>query len=172
MYVHCLDGSHVTGVVIMCLRKLQCWSENVIHHEYRRFINDRSIGQSELKFLEKFNEQITIPVRTPRWLSPERLAQHPTMNLVRGDAGSDEQTPKASGVVAGSSHEIKRIWDHVKPKNRRTDVSYFDTLLYRDGRSGLHYSSVAHGMPDTSKQVQSPFLQALALEGVTMGVQR
>ncbi|KAI8925122.1 protein-tyrosine phosphatase, partial [Entophlyctis helioformis] len=26
LYMHCLDGSLVTSVVVCCLRKLQCWS--------------------------------------------------------------------------------------------------------------------------------------------------
>ncbi|PWV12432.1 putative tyrosine phospatase-like protein [Trypanosoma cruzi] len=37
IYVHCLDGRHIVGLVIMGLRKLQFWEVNCSHLEYQRF---------------------------------------------------------------------------------------------------------------------------------------
>jgi protein tyrosine/serine phosphatase len=36
IYVHCLDGSDVTGLIIACLRKLQMWSTSSAMGEYLR----------------------------------------------------------------------------------------------------------------------------------------
>ncbi|ORX73113.1 protein-tyrosine phosphatase, partial [Linderina pennispora] len=54
MYVHCLDGSNVTGVVIMCLRKLQLWRVASYQNEYLRFEQDGEIISEESEFVEAF----------------------------------------------------------------------------------------------------------------------
>lgn len=36
LYIHCLDGSHVTGLVVMCLRKAQRWQVSAFQNEFSR----------------------------------------------------------------------------------------------------------------------------------------
>lgn len=55
IYVHCLDGTVVTGIVIVCLRKLQTWVLPIATMEYLRFIRDGLIGSEEQEFVESFN---------------------------------------------------------------------------------------------------------------------
>ncbi|ORY93095.1 protein-tyrosine phosphatase [Syncephalastrum racemosum] len=38
LYIHCLDGADVTGLVIACLRKLQMWSTSSAMSEFSRYI--------------------------------------------------------------------------------------------------------------------------------------
>eukprot|EP00656_Telonema_subtile_P014531 TRINITY_DN17462_c0_g2_i1.p1 TRINITY_DN17462_c0_g2~~TRINITY_DN17462_c0_g2_i1.p1 ORF type:complete len:264 (+),score=79.32 TRINITY_DN17462_c0_g2_i1:58-849(+) len=52
VYLHCTDGAHHTGGVLMCLRKLQNWHVSAIHREALRFV--KTISKSEAKFLTKF----------------------------------------------------------------------------------------------------------------------
>ncbi|RKP00219.1 hypothetical protein CXG81DRAFT_13507, partial [Caulochytrium protostelioides] len=67
MYVHCLDGLVVTGVVMMCLRKLQHWSPTTAFSEYMRAGPDApDVGAPE--FAEKFPGEIVIPPCIPAWL--------------------------------------------------------------------------------------------------------
>ena len=40
LYIHCLDGASVTGMVIMALRKLQAWSPLCYTSEACRFLRD------------------------------------------------------------------------------------------------------------------------------------
>ncbi|KAI8805752.1 protein-tyrosine phosphatase, partial [Cladochytrium replicatum] len=68
LYVHCNDGTIVTGVVILCLRKLQLWTSASSVSEYRRYMREESIGESEMVFLEKFQGEIELPMILPDWL--------------------------------------------------------------------------------------------------------
>ncbi|RNC36976.1 putative tyrosine phospatase-like protein, partial [Trypanosoma cruzi] len=52
IYVHCLDGRHIVGLVIMGLRKLQFWEVNCSHLEYQRFT--RSV-QDEVAFITDYS---------------------------------------------------------------------------------------------------------------------
>ncbi len=36
LFIHCLDGANVTGVVVMCLRKLQNWNLSATFTEFTR----------------------------------------------------------------------------------------------------------------------------------------
>ncbi|ESL05829.1 tyrosine phospatase-like protein [Trypanosoma rangeli SC58] len=65
IYVHCLDGRHVVGLVIMGLRKLQFWEVNCSHLEYQRFT--RSV-QDEVAFIADYSGPIVVPMRIPSWL--------------------------------------------------------------------------------------------------------
>eukprot|EP00961_Rhodomonas_salina_P018029 242562-Rhodomonas_salina.1 len=37
VYIHCLDGSETTGLVICCLRRLQAWHPECVVNEFCRF---------------------------------------------------------------------------------------------------------------------------------------
>lgn len=65
VYVHCLDGRYVTGLVMMALRKLQQWDGAASHDEYVRFTKD---VQDEVAFIAEYTGVLTLPLRIPPWL--------------------------------------------------------------------------------------------------------
>jgi len=93
LYLHCLDGSNITGLVVMCLRKLQNWTLQACYLEFRRYQRDRIILVTESKFIQKFAHVehliLRIPSPLPTWLwqgRREGLLNHPSMRIVhKGD---------------------------------------------------------------------------------------
>jgi len=65
IYVHCLNGSEATGLVMACLRKLQFWATQCIFSELQRF---SELHNSFEAFLEGFVEEVEIPERPVGWL--------------------------------------------------------------------------------------------------------
>ncbi|KAI8816767.1 protein-tyrosine phosphatase, partial [Fimicolochytrium jonesii] len=68
LFVHCLDGAGVTSALIMCLRKLQCWTMSSILYESSRYNKEGTIGSEEGEFVEKFSAEVELPIRLPAWL--------------------------------------------------------------------------------------------------------
>ncbi|KAI8089983.1 tyrosine phosphatase family-domain-containing protein [Halteromyces radiatus] len=69
LYIHCLDGADVTGLVIACLRKLQMWSLSSALLEFSRNLHTSVISSEESEFVEHFkNFEVTIPVSIRSWL--------------------------------------------------------------------------------------------------------
>ncbi|KAJ1643685.1 protein-tyrosine-phosphatase [Coemansia erecta] len=95
LYLHCLDGSNVTGVVIMCLRKLQLWRVASYQNEYLRFEQDGEIIPEESEFVEAYDgEGLVLANPYAQWLWPSRdsidvnvlpfeRGVHPVIPLVR-----------------------------------------------------------------------------------------
>jgi hypothetical protein len=88
IYIHCYDGTHITGMIIMCLRKLQCWDVSTVHAEFSRFMRGGIITNEESQFVSSFNgnacehnlalgkrgfnagsgDGIGLPLHLPEWL--------------------------------------------------------------------------------------------------------
>lgn len=76
VYIHCLDGRRLTGLLVLLLRRLQCWSPQFSFTEFWRYQDSRGVTISDLerssrdieKFLLDFNEEIVIPETIPSWL--------------------------------------------------------------------------------------------------------
>jgi len=82
VYVHCLDGADITGLVIMCLRKLQNYNLSVIFTEFSRFTRAGSLSSAESEFVETFKAEIEIGLQIPPWLwQGVRCSKHPTLKL-------------------------------------------------------------------------------------------
>jgi tyrosine-protein phosphatase OCA6 len=84
LYVHCLDGVHNTGMLIMLLRKLQCWTLAAVMAEFTRFVRGGSITTGEAQFVERFRgigAGVQLPHTLPNWLweGKSHLAKHPTI---------------------------------------------------------------------------------------------
>ena len=110
LLVHCLNGMQVTGVVVMCLRKLQNWTVSSIFTEYSRFV---SLAR-ESEFVENFAARITIPppsLRVPWLFHGQSVTRHPTLRLRFApadsahdpDAATTATTTTTSTTVATSS---------------------------------------------------------------------
>ena len=86
IYIHCLDGSNVTGIVIMILRKLQNWTKVATISEFCRFTRDHSIEKNESEYLAAVSEEIVIPSKIPGWLwGGQRIHKHPTLSIRQTD---------------------------------------------------------------------------------------
>ncbi|KAG2211914.1 tyrosine phosphatase family-domain-containing protein [Mucor mucedo] len=84
LYIHCLDGADVTGLVIACLRKLQMWSNSSAMSEFARSLNSSVVTSEEFEFIENFkNFDVTIPMTLPSWLWTGQVSfrKHATLRL-------------------------------------------------------------------------------------------
>ncbi|KAG0031831.1 hypothetical protein BGZ81_000516 [Podila clonocystis] len=83
IYVHCLDGASVTGLVVCCLRKLQTWNISSAMGEFLRFLRGGVISSEESVFVEKFASEIEIAKPIPPWLWEGQITfkKHPTLKL-------------------------------------------------------------------------------------------
>jgi tyrosine-protein phosphatase SIW14 len=71
IYVHCSKGTHRTGTVIGCLRKLQRWCLTSIFEEYRIFAGAKS-KQIDEQYIELFTLHSNLLNHgfVPDWLDP------------------------------------------------------------------------------------------------------
>lgn len=141
VYIHCLDGAIVTGVVVMCLRKFQLWSAQVAMAEFSRHTRDGVISAEETEFLEKFgapNHPITVPV---------------TITLLTNDETgvSDQFVVNASEQVASNTHELdlpqsipKWLWNGSIPSSFLRGLAFNHNIPYN---SRLINCSLTYGHP-------------------------
>ena len=91
--VHCMDGTHVTGLVIMVLRKLQNYNTAASLNECVRSLKESSAGVSaeERHFLESCKGSIVLPMVLPKWLwGGKRVAGHSHFKLTYVGKDRDE----------------------------------------------------------------------------------
>lgn len=69
LYLHCEDGTHITGLVIMCLRRLQGWTSESYISEYLRYVPSRKIEEFEKSFLKSYTGPIHVQEKYPSWLA-------------------------------------------------------------------------------------------------------
>ncbi|KAL2620902.1 hypothetical protein R1flu_001107 [Riccia fluitans] len=82
LYLHCLDGTHVVGLVVMCFRKLQSWNLSTSAAEFCSFQKSGEISREESQFVEAFKGEIEIPPVISNWLwQGVRTVKHPTFRL-------------------------------------------------------------------------------------------
>lgn len=69
--VHCYDGTTTTGLVVMCLRKLQGIGMPFAQSEFARFQRSEivePITDEERLFVESFKHDVRVPAVPPPWL--------------------------------------------------------------------------------------------------------
>ncbi|KAF9286431.1 hypothetical protein BGZ68_002903 [Mortierella alpina] len=83
IYIHCLDGASVTGLVVCCLRKLQTWNISSAMGEFLRYLRGGVISSEESVFVEKFASEIEISKPIPPWLWEGHVTfkKHPSLKL-------------------------------------------------------------------------------------------
>ena len=83
LLLHCVDGTHISGLVVLCLRKLQLWSRAASQAEFGRFAH---LSSAEAQFVESFGGElatISLPGSTPDWLwGGGQYTRHPTITIV------------------------------------------------------------------------------------------
>ncbi|KAK9473908.1 tyrosine phosphatase family-domain-containing protein [Dipodascopsis tothii] len=83
LYLHCLNGSRVTSLVVACLRKLSFWRISSIFSE---FLYYSEITAADHKFVENFRAEIEVPKKLVPWvwmgLSRSGVVDHhPTLKI-------------------------------------------------------------------------------------------
>ncbi|TPX51827.1 hypothetical protein SeMB42_g00502 [Synchytrium endobioticum] len=160
LFIHCLDGVIVTGVVIMCLRKLQCWSIPSATIEYTRFIREGVIGSDEAEFVDKFQYDFEIGRSLPKWLwnGHPTFRKHPSLRvrLPPPIISSNEEsgTSTSTGIAKTGTGDDMR-------KRVNAELSMEKPIIAgtNDGRVRGRNT-----LPDDEEGDMSRTLQALALE--------
>ncbi len=68
LYIMCQGGTHRTGALVGCLRKIQRWNLTSIFEEYRRYTGSKVRLLNE-QFIELFDtDLVRMPENPPRWL--------------------------------------------------------------------------------------------------------
>eukprot|EP00743_Colponemidia_sp_Colp-15_P009071 GILK01009897.1.p1 GENE.GILK01009897.1~~GILK01009897.1.p1 ORF type:complete len:262 (+),score=31.94 GILK01009897.1:75-860(+) len=77
LYLHCLDGTNLTGICIMALRKLQHWDLAALVSEFTRFTHNQEISSDESQFIERLKLELQLPMTLPKWLfGGVRISKH------------------------------------------------------------------------------------------------
>eukprot|EP00184_Porphyridium_aerugineum_P001685 CAMPEP_0184695792 /NCGR_PEP_ID=MMETSP0313-20130426/3319_1 /TAXON_ID=2792 /ORGANISM="Porphyridium aerugineum, Strain SAG 1380-2" /LENGTH=612 /DNA_ID=CAMNT_0027154317 /DNA_START=98 /DNA_END=1936 /DNA_ORIENTATION=+ len=81
-YLHCRDGGNNTGLIVMCLRRLQHWSLSMIYDEFCRYVKSGEISRDECQFVESFKAEIEVSERIPGWLwQGVPVRAHPSLKI-------------------------------------------------------------------------------------------
>ncbi|KAK9367476.1 tyrosine phosphatase family-domain-containing protein [Lipomyces kononenkoae] len=83
LYIHCLNGSQATSLVIACLRKLSFWRTSSIFSEFMYY---SEVSAADHKFVEEYKAEIVLPEDTVPWiwmgLSRKGIVEnHPTVKI-------------------------------------------------------------------------------------------
>jgi hypothetical protein len=114
VFVHCLDGTVVTGIVIACLRKVQCWGISSIMREYSRYLQidgEESASADETEFVERFQSEFQLNIaRVPNWvvIPPKK---HPFLKIkyVREDSQTNSPAVTSKPFPIPSKVSIGRF---------------------------------------------------------------
>ena len=174
VYVHCIDGVSVTGMLIMCLRKLQRWPAASFVAEYARFARDglevpTPPPPNVLAFVHSFKPELEfarlLPELLPFWL--EGALSSPSASGHQPSAPTD----KASRSVLPLMHE-QREREHRERGSERDRVHHHHhgggVVDLRDPAAVLLEAGTEARLPGGVVHVSSG-LEALAIEGLTDG---
>ncbi|CAG8435566.1 2249_t:CDS:2 [Scutellospora calospora] len=137
IFIHCLDGANVTGLVVACLRKLQMWSIPSCMGEFLRYLRGGVISSEESEFIEKFSGEIEIPRTIPQWLWGGHVTsnKHPRLKLKFLDPGVIEQSEQIK--KSGTSIEMDNKEDYRKRVNGKYGPSEVSMTLQALALEGL-----------------------------------
>ncbi|OBZ86857.1 putative tyrosine-protein phosphatase OCA6 [Choanephora cucurbitarum] len=127
IYVHCLDGADVTGLVIACLRKLQMWSHSSAMNEFARNLHTNVISSEEFEFIENFKQfEVTIPMTLPSWLwgGQVNFRKHPSLRLKF--LNSDMMTTEERELKEKKEKKEKEKEDYYKKRKNDLLDNLFD----------------------------------------------
>lgn len=183
IYVHCLDGADVTGLVVACLRRVQLWSRTAILSELSRCLMRTSgvISSDQSSFIDRFSsfgpsatvKEVKIPSTVPAWLwptiyngkdivTPQPPFRHPTLKLVFAEE-EQSRAPSAAPSRASSQRNSMVLENFEERKAFRFDMR----------QEALRNESTDESTGDDShiedysgdEMSMSLTLKALALEG-------
>lgn len=172
LYLHCLDGANVTGVIVMVLRKLQNWTKVATISEFCRFTRDHGIEKDESDYLASFSEEIVVTADAPRWLwNGVRVSKHPTMIVHQPDLELSAAALADGPAAGGASGAAK--WDSDGDKAEAILRQFEDSSRARallgvdapdgadDGEASMLDDAALESLPQLSRA-----LEALDLAGI------
>jgi tyrosine-protein phosphatase OCA6 len=90
LYLHSTHGGHTTGLIVMCLRKIQLWSPRATFVEFNQFVSD-SVEPCEEDFINTYSPGLNLKQQRPSWLL--HLKGRETLPMVNeeedAESGSD-----------------------------------------------------------------------------------
>lgn len=140
LLVHCRDGGHNTGLVIMCLRRLQNWNLPSIMREFIRYTKNNFISFEEKRFVESFTGKVSIPLFIPKWLwNGVRHGRHPSIQLeLQPDPSASHTSLLSPNMPSSLNTEKAVVLDASKPHHSQTDVR--KQIRSRIVRVKVHYN--------------------------------
>lgn len=141
LFMHCRDGGHNTGLVVMCLRRLQNWSLPNIYEEFMRYTKSNEISFREKQFVESFHAKVSVPVRIPAWLwEGVRHRKHPSIQL---ELEKDPDTPPSSLRTPNASdpRDVELCGQLVSPHVERQDSDRQSLRHYTHKLVQMHYTA-------------------------------
>ncbi|CAB1098566.1 unnamed protein product [Ectocarpus sp. CCAP 1310/34] len=124
--VHCPDGRVLSGAVLWCLRRLQCWDDRASAAEFARFSGVLPSREVE-KFVESYGEEVTIPANVPRWLWGGdrahwhpciRIRHQPPLEVFEPDPLPSQQTLRGEVYTRTDYLRVRRDYMNMYAKNK------------------------------------------------------
>lgn len=158
LFIHCRDGAHNTGIVVMCLRRLQNWTLSAILDEFIRYTKTNDISFKEKQFVESFHSTVTVPLIIPTWLwDGVRRNRHPSIRLILieqdSTPGTTPGTSSVSNVVGVGSGGGGGIATPASMGGQSPSASVSKDL---DKYANFAVAAVRVGSRTSGKQVSSP----------------
>lgn len=143
IYLHCRDGGHNTGLIIMCLRRLQHWTNEAIHDEHRRYTKGNEIHYQEEQFVQSFPGPITIPASLPPWLwGGLRIRTHPSVKIIYSPSAIPEPHDPPSRAAAAMKQYLQSLGSDGDDGSDALASS--DSLANASPESTLNYQRLLH----------------------------
>eukprot|EP00796_Vickermania_ingenoplastis_P009113 gene9113-6404_t len=92
LYMHCLDGRHVVGMLVLALRRLRNWDSDSSRAEYLRYADEI---QDDLSAVNDFSGPVHVTGRLPAWIAGKECA-----------AGDDRLRRRYTGGIKLKSSEL------------------------------------------------------------------
>lgn len=175
LLIHCLDGRHVTGTVVMLLRRILMWHPSSAFAEHSRFTGvDEANSQEEIAFVNEFVTPIQLSRAVPSWLWGGRLVdregrpvKHPQMRLRHPTSAPTAQAPSAPSAnpamrIAGPSDAalvVKAKGDgatnEVELSAELRMLGFFDSVSRSAASMGVVASAASSSATDRRRTDQS-----------------
>jgi len=113
-----MNGVEVTGLIIMCMRKMQSYPLTYAMMEFQRFVKEGVVSLEETEFFENFRLEVKVSEDIPPWLwggDPQYAVTHPPLRLElkpKKDKESDQKSVKKSfsGQTDSACSVFPRNW--------------------------------------------------------------
>lgn len=141
LFLHCRDGGHNTGLVVMCLRRLQNWSLPPIYEEFMRYTKANDITFKEKQFVESFHAPVAIPLQIPLWLwEGVRHRKHPSIQLEL-ESDPDASSNSLRSPTTPESREVERFGQMMSPHVERQESIPPGFRRHAHRQIEMHYST-------------------------------
>ena len=163
LYLHCLDGRCVTGVLVGCLRRLQWWSMAGVVDEWARFndANDDAIG-----LIEGWKGPLRVPRNLPWWLwEGKHIRHHPTLLIAdatldrEGEGSAAERGRRAKTTAGAEQGKGEAEGEEEEGAEGRAQEEPLAAAVIRQWgkrRSWLYYNTAIAHAHDTDAYAHNP----------------